>query len=392
MSLPLARPGLHDGGHEYFAWARTMRDHHPVVFDEAGATWHVFRYEDAVTISSDPATFSNEIQRVMPVDQLIRGNIGAMDPPKHRQMRKLVSQAFTARTVSELAPRIATLTKELLDTVTDRDDFDLVADVAYPLPVIVIAELLGVPPSDRHLFHNWVDTMLGPAYNQLTDLLEHQEVMSAYAALHEYLADHVRDRRQHPREDLLTRLAFAEADGDRLDDDEIVGFASFLLLAGHLTITVLLAHAIRCFDEHPDAYAELRADPTLIPSAIEEVLRYRSPFLPERRVTTRDVELSGQVVPANSLITASLLSANHDERRFTEPERFDIRRDPNPHLAFGHGIHFCLGAPLARLEGRIALQLLLERFPVLHVKPGTQIPLYGSPEIFGPKSLWVITR
>ncbi|MGH3787671.1 MAG: cytochrome P450 [Pseudonocardiaceae bacterium] len=368
-----------------------MRDHQPVIYDEAGGTWQVFRYEDALRISSDPAIFSNELQRMGPLQRFTRGNIGAMDPPKHCRVRTLVSQAFTARTISDLAGRVTELTGELLDVVVGRDEFDLVGDFSFPLPVIVIAELLGVPATDRDLFRGWVDAMLAPTYKRLTDLLEEQELMSAYAALEAYLLEHVRDRQRSPKDDLISRLTQAQGDEGGLDDEEVVGFASFLLLGGRLTITVLLANAVRCLHEHPAADAELRADRTLIPTAIEEVLRYRSPFLPERRVTTCDVTLGDRVVPASSLITASLLSANHDERRFLDPDTFEIRRDPNPHLAFGHGAHFCLGAPLARMVGAIALNLLFDRFPLLRLKPGAGIPMYGSPEIFGPSRMLVST-
>nr|AHE14795.1 putative EryK-like hydroxylase [uncultured bacterium] len=201
------RPSLHDDSpRKFLAWARRMRDHQPVVYDDAGGTWQVFRYEDALRISSDPATFSNELQRVAPVQQFTAGNIGAMDPPKHCRVRTLVSHAFTARTVTDLAGRVTELTRELLDVVADRDEFDLVGDFSYPLPVIVIAELLGVPATDRDLFRGWVDAMLAPTYKRLADLLEEQELMSAYAALDAYLLEHVRDRRRCPKGDLISRL------------------------------------------------------------------------------------------------------------------------------------------------------------------------------------------
>lgn len=383
-----ARPGLQDGGHEFFAWARRMRAEHPVAHDLATNTWHLFRHEDARRILSDPSTFSADLERVMSIGAFTRGNIATMDPPQHLQMRKLVNQAFTARTVQNLGHRIREVSDDLLTRVEHRAEFDLVAEVTYQLPVIIIAELLGVPPGDRSLFRSWVDDMLDPPYEQLSDLLDDNAVMHARRSLDEYLLEKVHQCRKEPRDDLISRLAFAEVNEARLSDEEIVGFTSFLLLAGSLTTTVLLGNTMRSLAENPRTDAQVRDDPALIPQLVEEVLRYRPSFLPARRVTMQDAVVAGVKIPANSFLTAAIMSANHDEAVFNQPDRFDIHRADSSHLAFGHGGHFCLGAPLARLESRTLLEMLFTRMPDLRLTDNA-IPIYGNPDVFGPKQLLV---
>ena len=208
--------------------------------------------------------------------------------------------------------------------------------------------------------------------------------------MEEYLLGHCRARRRRPGDDLISALVTAEVDGERLDDEEVVNFSRLLLVAGHITTTLLLGNTVLCLEENPSAAAELRADRTLIPPALEEVLRSRSPFPQMARFTTRAVELSGQVIPANQLVMLWLLGANHDERQFPDPERFDIHRMPNEHLAFGHGIHFCLGAPLARLEGKIAVDVLLTRLADIQIAPTTTLQFYDN--VFGPRSLPLTVR
>jgi erythromycin 12 hydroxylase len=234
--------------------------------------------------------------------------------------------------------------------------------------VIVIAELLGLPAQDRGLFRAWADELFSmqvdPADPELAEKLS-----EAMAGITGYLAEHCRARRADPREDLMSALVSTEVDGRTLDDEEATNFSMLLLLAGHITTTLLLGNAVRTFDENPGVWDELRADPGLIPGAIEEVLRYRSPFTQVGRATTRDVEISGMTIPADVLVTPWLLAANRDPRAHPDPDRFDIRRGigGGSQLAFGHGIHFCLGAPLARLEGRVALQELTARYRALPV-------------------------
>jgi cytochrome P450 len=357
---------------------RRMRNTQPVWRDPETGNWHVHRYQDVAAILADAQTFSSDFSVLYPDrTDLTEGNIVAMDPPRHNQLRALVSQAFTPRAIDRLAGRIGELCEELLDRTSGHLRIELVRDLAYPLPVTVIAELLGVPPEDRTQFKEWADALLD---RDLLDRSNEDRIKVAQLQIdkfHDYLGQHVARRRVEPGEDLLTDLVRAEIEGERLSDAEIVGFATLLLLAGHITTTLLLGNAILCLDEYPSAQAALRAEPERVPTALEEVLRYRSPVPFTLRVTTRAVQVADQTIPAKETVYVWLLSANHDERYFESPQRFDINRHPNPHLAFGKGIHFCLGAPLARLEGRIALPSLLRRFRHIQVDPAYPLEQYS---------------
>jgi len=348
-------------------WLRTMRAEHPVWQDRYGI-WHVFRHADVEAITRDPATFSSDTTRLIPAGAPVkRGMLTQIDPPEHRALRHLVSAAFTPRTVAALEPRIRAVTSELLDATGER--FDLIDALAFPLPVIVIAELLGLPTEDRELFRTWADGLFSMQVDDPKDPVLGSKIAAAMADIIAYLTEHCRDRRASPREDLISALVTAEVDGRRLDDEEAANFSMLLLLAGHITTTLLLGNAVRTFDEHPGVWNELRTDPSLIPGAVEEVLRYRSPFTQVARATMHPAELDGVTIPADVIVTPWLLSANRDPRAHPEPDRFDIRRGlgGGAQLAFGHGIHFCLGAPLARLEARVALEELTARYRALPV-------------------------
>jgi cytochrome P450 len=370
----------------------------PVVFGESTGMWNVYGHPEAMQILSDPKTFSSNTGRLVPeADQFSEGNLVQMDPPEHGKLRKLVSHGFTPKIVADLEPRITELTHELLDTVEGERTFDLVETLAYPLPVIVIAELLGVPSSDRHLFRQWVDGMLNASQEfnlkERSQELERemQAAIDQFQNLTRYLGEHAAERRRQPREDLLTKLVESEVDGQRLSDAEVVNFANVLLLAGHITTTMLLGNTVLCLDEHPSVRSEVRADRSLVPGAIEESLRLFSPFATLGRITEREVELGGKVVPPEQLLMVWIAAANRDERQFTDPHTFDLHRDPNPHLAFGRGIHFCIGAPLARLEGRVALNILLDRFPGLRTDPEEPPTFQVSPNMTGVKKLPLLT-
>jgi cytochrome P450 len=351
-----------------------------VRLDPDTEAWNVYRYDDVAAILSDPRTFSSKFGELFPdrhEDGLFEGNIVAMDPPRHDQLRSLVSQAFTPRAIAQLESRIGELTEELLNQTRGATQLELVADLAYPLPVTVIAELLGVPAADRARFKEWADALLDQGIRDPRDESAIAAARAQVRHFHDYLREHVGQRRIQPRSDLLSDLVAAEIEGQRLNDDEIVGFATILLIAGHITTTLLLGNTILSLDEHPAALAALRADPTAIPTAIEEALRYRSPVPVTARVTATEVRLADQVIGPKQLIYLWLLSANHDERRFERPDEFLIDRHPNPHLAFGKGIHFCLGAPLARLESRIVLGILLRRYSSIRVDPDQPVQTYA---------------
>lgn len=350
--------------------------------------WMVLDYDGVKRVLSEPGTFSS---RFGP-DWMIFA-----DPPRHTQLRGLVSKAFTPRSVAALEPRIRALSGELLDRVAGRGEMDLVADFAAPLPMLVIAEMLGIPAADRPRFQAWADAILAMSYTiggpPDLALAASERFAAVTAEMAGYLGELLATRRADPRDDLLTRLAEAEVDGGRLTHAEILGFFQLLLLAGSETTTNLIDNAVLCLVDHPDQLARLRASPDLLPPAIEEVLRYRSPLQWMYRIARREVELHGVAVPAGSMVLAVIGAANRDPAAFPDPGRFDITRDPNPHLAFGHGPHFCLGAPLARLEARVALADLLGRVdaielataapweprPGLHVHGPARLPVRFNP-------------
>ena len=284
-------PTIDDGGRILLPWLREMRDEHPVWRDSYGI-WHVFRYTDVARAISDPQVFSSEVGRVFPVgEKFSQGNLTRTDPPRHHTLRRLVGAVFSPKIVMGLAPRIAEVTGELLDATGGAAEFDLVSSLAYPLPVTVIAELLGLPASDRELFRSWADRLFASDMVDPNDPELARKIDESTADMVAYLGEHCTERRAHPREDLISRLATVEADGERLTDEEVVNFSIVLLLAGHITTTALLGNTVLCLDEHPELWAQLRADRTLVEPTIEEVLRYRSSFTQVGRVTTAEVEL-----------------------------------------------------------------------------------------------------
>ncbi|MEU6714570.1 cytochrome P450 [Nonomuraea sp. NPDC046802] len=381
---------------EQHFWLHGPRSGQPVEFDASAGIWNVYGYPELHEVLMDPATFSSDTMRVIPKEMLpkegfsLEGFITQIDPPEHGKLRKLVSSAFTRKVVADLEPRIAALTHELLDEARDRGRFELVTDLAYPLPVIVIAELLGVPSSDRALFKKWADALFqrdakpSLAKRREEDL---EAVMKPWREMSGYLADHAAERKLRPRADLLTRLVEAEVDGERLPDDQVVNFAIILLLAGHITTTMLLGNTVLCLDAFPDQQDKARADRSTIPDVIEESLRFLTPFAAVGRATTREVELGGVTIPADQVVMGWLAVANRDPRQFPNPDVFDPGRDPNPHVGFGRGIHFCLGAPLARLEGRVALNILLDRFNPLRTDPDDPAELMPTPTMTGVRRL-----
>ena len=385
------------GIHEAQFWLRNQAPQAPVHYDAEAGIWCVYGYREVQHVLGTPSLFSSNTQRVIPQemmegqDRFKEGNLIQMDGLEHKKLRGLISHAFTPKVVADLEPRIAELTHELLDALPRGDRMELVDDLAYPLPVIVIAELLGVPASDREQFRDWGGALMEstqefsfaePSETQRQRL---REAMDKVALLGDYLREHVEDRRRDPRGDLISKLVEAESGGERLTDDEVVNFSNVLLIAGHITTTMLLGNAILCLDTHPEWFARVRADRDLLPAAMEEALRYYSPFAGTARATTAETELGGERIPADSLVVTFLGVANRDPKVFTDP--FDPKRDPNPHVAFGRGAHFCIGAPLARLEGRVALNILLDRFPNLRRDPERPPRFLPSLSMTGVKEL-----
>ncbi|HSN34882.1 MAG TPA: cytochrome P450 [Arthrobacter sp.] len=362
-----------------------MREAAPVFHDEQSGSWHVFRYEDVQRVLSDHARFSSRMGGDDPSEtgQLFASSLITTDPPRHRQLRSLVTQAFTPKAVDALAPRISALTEELLEGIASTGTADLIRELAYPLPVIVISELMGIPAGDRDRFKQWSDVIVSQTQTGAANEDHH----STNVEMTEYFLNLIEQRRSRPGNDLISNLLSAEIDGQKLSVLELLGFCSLLLVAGNETTTNLIGNAVLCFSEVPGTIDRLLKEPSLLPQAIEEVLRFRSPVQSMYRVAVADTMLGDVPIPAGAPLVAWIGSANRDERQFPRPAEFDIDRDQIRHLAFGHGIHFCLGAPLARLEARIALEALLSRLPGLTVSPGAHLERMDSTIIYGLKSL-----
>jgi cytochrome P450 len=366
-----------------FPWYHSMREKQPVYGHPQYHYWQVFRYEDVQRVLSDYAAFSSVFGGGGQRNDPLGSSLISMDPPRHRQLRNLVTQAFTPRSVAQLSERITTIVNQLLDQVASAGRMDIIDDLSYPLPVIVIAEMLGIPREDRERFKVWSDAIVGTAYPEEGD---------PQAAMGKYFLDMIEQRSREPQDDLISALLEAQIDGQHLNQRELLGFCILLLVAGNETTTNLIGNALLCFDEQPAVMEQLRAEPTLVPGAIEEVLRYRSPVQFMYRRATADTIIRDQEIQAGQMVLAWIGSANRDEAQFPDPDRFDIMRTPNRHIAFGHGIHFCLGAPLARLEAKIALTLLLERFHDIRRVPGVSLEAVDSDLVFGVKHLPITFR
>jgi cytochrome P450 len=288
------------------------------------------------------------------------------DPPDHTRLRRLVSTGFTARRVERLEPRIATITAELLDDMAGRTEVDLVDAFAFPLPIQVICELLGIPVADRDSFRTWSNTIVSGGL--IADPARMEQVRAAIGQLVGYIRNLLVDKRSRPADDLLSALLDPPEDTDRLTEDELVSMVFLMLIAGHETTVNLIANGVYLLLTHPDQLEQVRADPSLLAGAVEEFLRYESPVQTSTfRVTTEPVVYAGVEIPEGEPVLISLLAANRDDKVFTDADQLDVARKEAGHIAFGYGIHFCLGAALARLEGRIAIGALLTRFPHLRL-------------------------
>jgi len=354
-----------------YPWYRFMRDTDPVHFDEQMRMWYVFRYEDVQLAAHDYKTFTAEGSKG---DSYLGSSFLSMDPPRHRKYRALVSQAFTPRSITQLEPRIVAIVNRLIDAVADTGRIDIVADFAFPLPATVISELFGVPSSDHDYFKQMSDRTM--AEIEILTLISEFPAQNELAA---YLLPLIEERRKQPADDLISSLIQAEVDGERLSTYDIQATCVLVLLAGYETTTTLISNALFSFTEQPEVLDDLRANPELMPGAIEEILRYRPPVTGIPRMTAVDAVIGGTTIKAGNMVNLQLASANRDERMFPDPDRLDIRRNAGQHVAFGHSFHFCLGAPLARLEGKIALTTLLQRLPGLRRDPEQPVQLMVGP-------------
>jgi cytochrome P450 len=346
-----------------FPWYREMRETDPMHFDQDARVWEIFTYQEIQEVLKQPKLFSSERGKGM-AENPKRGSILSTDPPRHNKLRGLVSQAFTPRAIARMEDRMRAIVNELLNVGVRNGHIDIISSLAYPLPVIVIAEMLGIPPNERDMFKRWSDDVVSNSP---------ERALSGYTELDRYFRGIIAQRRKMPWDDLVSDLLTARLEGEPLAEDEITDFCVLLLVAGNETTTNLIGNAVLCFDEQPEALEAMRVDRSLLPDALEEVLRFRSPVQRISRVPIADTIIGGKQIKANQPVFLWLASANRDERQFPDAETFDIRRSPNRHLAFGNGIHACIGAPLARLESRVAFECLLERFGMLRRDPSVEL-------------------
>ena len=361
-----ADPAFQSDPHPVYARWRRSTPVRRVRLPSGVTAWLVTRYDDARRALTDP-----RLSKSLPVGQATDGALPttlreawskhmlAADPPDHTRLRRLVAGAFTTRRIEALRPRIEEITDELLTAMEGREQVDLIDAFAFPLPIQVMCELIGVPAADRDSFRAWSNTIVAGSQSG-------EQLPGAMHAMIGYIRELIAERRAHPGDDLLSGLIGVRDQQDRLSENELSSMVFLLLIAGHETTVNLIGNGVHLLLTERDRWDRLRADPALLPSAIEEFLRYEGPVEAATfRVATTDLEIGGTTVRAGEPVLVVLLAADRDEQRFPAADELRLDRAQNPHLAFGHGIHYCLGAPLARLEAQIAFSALLARFPEL---------------------------
>jgi cytochrome P450 len=364
-TFPLHSPDFY-AGDPYPAY-RELRAASPVCWNDVTHFWALLKYEDIRFVSSNPALFTSAQGITIPDPRLGNpvqaGSLIFTDPPRHRQLRKLISSGFTRRHVSVLEPKIREIVRGILDGVQPGSVHEFAEEIAAPLPTRMIAELIGAPPDDWEQFRAWSDAATGTADPEIE-----LDALVAMGQLYEYFQKLIAARRTEARDDLLSVLAGAEIDEQRLTDEDLLNFAFLLLVAGNETTRNLIALGTLALITHPGQYRLLVGDPTLIPAAVEEMLRWNSPVVHMARTATTEVEIRGQRIKAGDVVVMLYGSANRDEDVFgSDSEEFKVTRHPNPHIAFGCGEHSCIGAQLARLEATVMFEELLRRFPALEL-------------------------
>ncbi len=367
---------------ETWAW---MRRHAPVYRDEANDVWGVFLYDDVLAIEKDPARFSSKRAprpHGDPLPMMI-----SMDNPLHQQRRSLVNRGFTPKKVQAHAEKIREICTGIIDAVCERGECDFVWDIAAPLPLLLIADMLGFPPDAYDDLLRWSDDMIRGTTGTPTPEVQ-MKAMEAGMAFREFQLGVIADRRSKPPQaDLVSTLCYAEIDGHRLDDESLVQESLLILIGGDETSRHVMTDGMVALLAHPDQRDRLASDPSLIETGVEELLRYVSPIKNMARTVTEDLELRGRQLREGDQVMLFYPSANRDESVFDEPDRLDVTRSPNPHLAFGFGPHFCLGASLARLELKIMFSELLRRLPDLELAGEAPLPYRESNFISGPESM-----
>jgi cytochrome P450 len=359
-----------------------LREQAPVYRSSVLGGWVLTRYDDVKLAISD-RRFSADRMRPffaqLPAAKqcayaTLRDSISRWavfhDPPEHTRLRGLMNKAFTPRSIERLEPRIRSIVDGLLDQVVERGEMDLIADLAYPLPASVILDMLGLPCDDLDRIKVWSDELALFVGSSVNTPDKYQRATNSIQSMNEYFSEAIQRRRSDPSDDLLTALLAAQEQGDLLSDDELVATCVLLVFAGHETTTNLIGNGFLYSMRHRDQWERLVADPSLAGSAVEEYLRYDGPSGALARVAAADLEMGGKTIREGQRLFAFMNSANRDPEAFADPDRFDISREPNVHLTFGHGIHFCLGAPLARLEAQIAATRLAERLPDVRLSGG----------------------
>jgi cytochrome P450 len=377
---------------------RQLREEAPIFWSEKSKYWLITRYEDVHSILKD-MSYEKQLQRWKQVNPMVKmlPEVSKlidtrskwmlnMNPPDHTRLRGLVNRAFTPKMVSAMRPHIEEIANYLIERIKDKEKFDLVEEFAFPLPVVVIAEMLGVPREDREKFKTWshalVDT-LEPTPN----IDKMKKANKATEELYEYLRPLIAERRRDPKEDLISALAAAEEEGKTLSEDELLANCVLILVAGHETTVNLIGNAVRTLLQHPDQLALLKGNPDLIGGAISEVLRFESPVQSTRRLAGETMDLNGTTIKEGDMLVLLLGAANRDPAQFENPDVFDIQRDAKKHMAYGHGIHHCLGSSLADAEGQIAVGTLFKRLPDLrlvdqNIEIRTPFALRGAKQLF----------
>jgi len=370
--------------HDPFPVYRWLRDHEPVHWSASLNAWVVTRYEDVLEIFNQPEVFSSDRFRkvdsrftsrrpeVRFVAEVLSDWLVFRDEPDHTRLRALLQKSFTSRQLEKNRQRIQATIDDLLDAVASRGEMDFIRDFAFPLPALVIALLLGVPAQDIEPIKRWSDLLAAYLGGSVDERDNFAEASAGVAELREYFRGLLRDRLKHPTDDLMSLMLRAEHEGDALTSEEVVSNCVLLLFAGHETTTNLLGNGLLHLLREPSQIQALAADPSLGDSAVEELLRYDSPVPATTKVATRDLDWHGVHIRCGEMVLPFLSSANRDPRQFENPDVLDVRRQPNRHLAFAFGIHFCLGAPLARLEAKLGFATLLRRLRGLELRDDEQ--------------------
>jgi cytochrome P450 len=375
-------------------WLHGKRPAEPVEYDEKLGRWNVYGYPELVEILNDPDGYSPNATRLFDLDaeaaKYVEGDLAQMTGHEHTHARKQVSRWFTPKAMADLEARVQKVANGLLNNLAGRERFDLLNDFVEEIAAIVFSELLGTPVEQREMLRVKDATM--DFEGEQGDEGYFEGLVAPLAPLRDFLGEAIDAKVRKPTDDLLGLMTqFRKLNGSPMSRDEIINFAISILGAGRLATPMLLGNALLCLESYPDQAALVRADPSLVPSMLEETMRFLSPGNLSSRATNYDVELAGVKIPKDQLVMLWFGPANRDPRQFANPDTFDVTRNPNPHLGFGRGTYYCIGAHLVRLETRVQFDLVMEHFPNLRVDPDIPPVFFGSPEFTGTCALSVLT-